>query len=140
LTKTLSCGAVIYRKVQGRVVFLLLKHTNGNHWSLAKGHTESGETEVQTALREIDEETGLRVKLKPGFREAIRYSPSSGVEKTVVFFLAKARGKHLRLQKSEILNGVWLELDDALKLISHKDTAEVLRRALKYLVVAQDRE
>jgi len=134
LTKTRSCGAVIYRKIQGRVVFLLLKHTNGNHWSLAKGHVEAGESEVQTALREIDEETGLSVKLKPGFREAIRYSPSEGVEKTVVFFLAKARSKHPKLQKSEILNGVWLELDDALKLISHKDTAEVLRRALKHLI------
>ena len=134
MTKTISCGAVIYRKVQGRVVFLLLKHTNGNHWSLAKGHTEPGETEVKTALREIDEETGLSVKLRPGFREAIRYSPMTGVEKTVVFFLAKARGKRLKLQKSEILNSVWLEHDDALKLITHKDTAEVLKRALKFLV------
>jgi 8-oxo-dGTP pyrophosphatase MutT (NUDIX family) len=136
VTKTLSCGAVIYRKAQGRVLFLLLKHTNGNHWSLAKGHTEPGETEVQTALREIDEETGIRVKLKPGFREAIRYSPATGVEKTVVFFLAKAQGKRLKLQKSEILNGVWLELDDALRLITHKDTAEVLRRALKHLLTS----
>ena len=135
MTKTLSCGAVIYRKHQGRVLFLLLKHVNGNHWSLAKGHTEAGESEVQTALREVDEETGLTVKLKPGFREAIRYSPSSGVEKTVVFFLAKSRGKKPKLQKSEILNAVWLELDDALKLISHKDTGEVLRKARIFLDV-----
>jgi len=134
MTKTLSCGAVIYRKTQGRVFFLLLKHVNGNHWSLAKGHAEPGETEVQTALREIDEETGLKVKLRPGFREAIRYSPSTGVEKTVVLFLAKARGKKLSLQKSEISNGVWLELDDGLRLVTHRDTGEVLRRALKFLL------
>ena len=133
MTKTLSCGAVIYRKSQGRVLYLLLKHSNGNHWSLAKGHTEPGETEVQTALREIEEETALSVKLRPGFREAIGYSPSTGIQKTVVFFLAKARGKKLKLQKSEILNAVWLELEDALKLISHKDTAEVLRRAERHL-------
>ena len=134
MTKTLSCGAVIYRKIQGRILFLILKHTNGNHWSLAKGHTEFGESEIQTAVREIDEETGLRVKFKPGFREAIRYSPSPGVEKTVVFFLAKARGKKLTLQRSEISNGIWVELEDSLKLISHKDTAEVLRRAQAYLI------
>lgn len=133
MTKTLACGAVIYRKSRGSVHFLLVKHTNGNHWSLAKGHAEPGESEVQTALREIDEETGLSVKLKPGFREAIRYSPSPEVDKTVVFFLAKAQGKKLKLQKSEILNAVWLELDDALKLITHRDTAEVLRRALAFL-------
>lgn len=133
--KTLACGAVIYRKDRGRIHFLLLKHANGSHWSLAKGHTEPGETEIQTALREIDEETGLKVKLKQGFREAIRYSPSAGIEKTVVFFLAKAKGKKLKLQKSEILNAAWLELDDALKLVSHKDTAEVLRRALNFLTL-----
>lgn len=133
MTKSLSCGAVIYRKSQGRVLYLILKHANGGHWSLAKGHTEAGESEVQTALREIDEETGLRVKLRPGFREAIRYSPSPDVEKTVVFFLAKARGKKVTLQKSEILNAVWLELEDALKLISHRDTGEVLRRAQAFL-------
>lgn len=132
--KTLSCGAVIYRKVQGRVLFLILKHANGGHWSLAKGHTEPGESEIQTALREIDEETGLRVKLRPGFREVIRYFPSNEVEKTVVFFLAKAKGKKVKPQESEILNAVWLELDDALKLITHKDTAEVLRRGLKHLI------
>lgn len=134
MIKTLSCGAVIYRRSQGRVQYLLLKHLNGNHWSLAKGHTEAGESEVQTALREVDEETGLSVKLKPGFRETIRYSPAAGVEKTVVFFLAKARGKKIRLQKSEIVNSAWLELEDSLKLISHKDTAEVLRKAQVFLL------
>lgn len=133
MTKTLSCGAVIYRRNQGRVLYLLLKHVNGNHWSLAKGHTEPGESEVQTALREIDEETGLSVKLRPGFRQAIVYCPSAGVEKTVVFFLAKASKKKLKLQKSEIGNSAWLELDDALKLISHKDTGEVLRQAEAFL-------
>lgn len=131
--KSRACGAVIYRKRQGRILFLVLKHANGGHWSLAKGHVAGEETEVQTALREIDEETGLEVKLKPGFREVIRYSPSAGIDKTVIFFLAKARTKKLRLQKSEILNAAWLELGDALLLISHKDTGMVLRRAQDFL-------
>ena len=125
---------MIYRKAGGKILFLILKHTNGNHWSLAKGHTEPRESELQTAIREISEETGLAVKFKTGFREVIRYSPSPGIEKTVVFFLAKARAKKVRLQKSEISNGIWVELDDAAKLISHKDTTEVLRRALTYLL------
>jgi len=133
MTRTLACGAAIYRKHRGTVLFLLVKHVNGHHWSLAKGHTEAGETEVETALREIDEETGLAVKLRPGFREEIHYSPSPGISKTVVFFLAKARGKKLRLQKSEIRHAVWLELDDALKLVSHPDTGQVLARAQAFL-------
>ncbi len=89
---------------------------------------------MQTAIREIDEETGLRVKFKPGFREAIRYSPAPGIEKTVVFFLAKARGKKLKLQRSEISNGIGWNWTTPRKLVSHKDTAEVLRRACRFLV------
>jgi 8-oxo-dGTP pyrophosphatase MutT (NUDIX family) len=128
-----SFGAVVYRKKHGRVFFLLLKHTSGNHWSLAKGHAEPGESEVQTALREIKEETGLKVKLKPGFRAEIRYNPHAGVDKVVVFFLAKTDRKKLKLQDDEISNACWLELDDALKLISHYDTGEVLRQASVHL-------
>ena len=54
-----SCGAVVLRKNQGRLQVLLIKHINGGHWAFPKGHVERGETEEQTALREIKEETGL---------------------------------------------------------------------------------
>lgn len=128
-----SCGAVVYLKKGGRILYLLLKHRSGNHWSLAKGHTEPGESETQTALREILEETGLTVELKPGFRTQIHYSPYPGVEKDVVFFLAKSSKKKLTLQKKEIIHAVWLELEDALKLIPHFDTAQVLQRAEEFL-------
>ena len=115
------------------MLFLLLKHTSGNHWSLAKGHAQSGETEEQTARREIREETGLEVTVRAGFRATQRYSPRAGVEKTVVFFLAKAGSKKLKLQDQEISNACWLELEDALKLVSHADTGEVLREGKKHL-------
>ena len=58
-----SCGAVVLRKNQGRLQVLLIKHINGGHWAFPKGHVEPGETEEQTALREIKEETGLSVTL-----------------------------------------------------------------------------
>lgn len=136
-TKTKACGAVIYRKLQGRTVFLVLKHASGNHWALAKGHVEEGETEIETAQREILEETGLEVRFQSGFRETIRYSPSPGIDKTVVFFLAKAKKKSkVHLQKSEILNHAWLELADALLLVSHKDTGEVIKSAQRFLLEA----
>ena len=128
-----SFGAVVYRRRKGRVLFLLLKHNSGNHWSLAKGHAEPGETEEQTARREILEETGLGVTFRAGFRVHQRYSPRPGVEKTVVFFLAKAASKKLKLQDAEISNACWLELEDALKLVSHTDTGEVLRQGKKHL-------
>ena len=54
-----SCGAIVYRKFHGNIELLLIKNQNGGHWSFPKGHVEEGETEEQTAVREIMEETGI---------------------------------------------------------------------------------
>ena len=54
-----SCGAVVFRKYHGNIELLLIKHVVGGHWSFPKGHVEAGESERQTALREVREETGL---------------------------------------------------------------------------------
>ena len=86
-----SCGAVIFRQEDGGRYYLVLKSTQG-HWTLCKGHVEGDETERETAIREIREETGLAVGFVDGFREVIAYSPRPGVTKDVVFFLARARG------------------------------------------------
>ena len=84
-----SCGAVIFRQEDGGRYYLVLKSTQG-HWTLCKGHVEGDETERETAIREIREETGLAVGFVDGFREVITYSPKPGVTKDVVFFLARA--------------------------------------------------
>ena len=57
-----SCGALVYRITQnGQKELLFIKHRHGTHWSFPKGHMEEGENEVQTALREVKEETGLDI-------------------------------------------------------------------------------
>ena len=61
MTLEKSCGAIVFRKFHGNVEILLIKHANGGHWSFPKGHVEEGETEVETATREIFEETGISV-------------------------------------------------------------------------------
>ena len=61
MKKEKSCGAVIYKFEENEVYVLLLKHNLG-HWSFAKGHVEAGETEVETAKREVKEEVGLDIE------------------------------------------------------------------------------
>ena len=56
LVKEKSCGAVIYKVENGKVYYLLLKMNYG-HTSLCKGHQEEGESDEETAIREIKEET-----------------------------------------------------------------------------------
>ena len=67
-----SCGALVYRITQnGQKELLFIKHRHGTHWSFPKGHMEEGENEVQTALREVKEETGLDIDLEGDFRPSV---------------------------------------------------------------------
>jgi len=82
-----SCGAVIFRRTDVWNV-LLIRHNKGRHVSFPKGHVEPGETESQTAEREILEETGLRVRVDKRFRAENRYNIRPDTQKLVVIFAA----------------------------------------------------
>ena len=79
---------------------------------------EAGESERQTALREVREETGLTgIKLMDGFRESVEYSPKPGV-KQVVYFLGTTEQEKLIRQEEEIGEIVWAPLSRAAELVS----------------------
>ena len=62
-----SCGAVVFRKTDSGLRFLLIKNRRSANWGFPKGHVENFESAEQTAKREVLEETGLRIRLMPGF-------------------------------------------------------------------------
>ena len=105
-----SCGAIVYRKFHGNTEILLIKHVNSGHWSFPKGHVEFGETEVETALREVKEETGIDIIIDPTFREIVSFSPKKGTQKTVVYFIGKARHTDYTPQEEEIAEIRWVEI------------------------------
>lgn len=122
-----SCGAVIYRNT-GRegIKILLVKNHNGKCWTFPKGHVELNESEKQTALREIKEETGLSVTIEPNFRQTSIYRPYGKIKKYVVFFLARASESSVIMQKNEIDYYLWVSIDDAMKLCSHDNDTKIL--------------
>ena len=67
MTYEKSCGGIVYRKFHGNTEILLIKHIKSGYWSFPKGHVENGETEEETAKREIKEETGIDVYIDSGF-------------------------------------------------------------------------
>lgn len=75
-----SCGAVIYWRDGEALKVLLVRNKNGRYWSFPKGHMEVGETEHQTALREVREETGLNVRILSGYRQLSDYSPFGNIK------------------------------------------------------------
>ena len=128
-----SCGAVIFREDEkSRRFYLILKSTKG-HTTLCKVHVERNETEHETAEREIKEETGLAVDFLDGFREVITYSPSRGVTKDVVFFLARVSGGTLACQPEEVADARFLPFDPALAALDHASDRAVLQEAHRFL-------
>jgi len=127
-----SCGAVVYKMKNNEPLFLI-EHMRKGHISIPKGRVERNETEEETAIREIREETNLEVNLDTGFRETITYSPRKNVIKDVIFFIAEARSGEMRNQESEVIKLEWLPLDQALEIITFDQDKEVLRHAKEYI-------
>ena len=128
-----SCGAVVYRFQDGRL-FFLVEHMIQGHTSIPKGHVEGNETEAETAVREIREETNLRVRLDTAFRRETRYSPYEGIEKQVVFFAAEALSSDMKNQESEVSSLEWLPSEEAAPAMTYDSDREVLSQAETYLL------
>ena len=124
-----SCGALVFRKFHGNTELLLIKHANGGHWSFPKGHVEPGETEIQTAQREIKEETGIDVIIDPSFREVVSYFPKKDVKKDVIYFVARAKSFSFTPQEEEISQIKWVELDRVHQLLTYDNDKQLVNKA-----------
>jgi len=124
-----SCGAIVYRKSHGNTEILLIKHVNSGHWSFPKGHVESGETEIETALREIKEETGIDVIIDPSFRETVSYFPKKDTQKEVVYFIGKAKNFEFIPQKEEIAQIKWVDIGHAASVLTYENDKNIVSKA-----------
>ena len=124
-----SCGAIVYRRFHGNIEILLIKHINSGHWSFPKGHVEGDETELETARREIKEETGLDVILDQTFRETVSYSPRRDTQKVVVYFLALARNYDYVPQEEEIAEIRWVDIGRASHMLTYENDKTIVNKA-----------
>lgn len=127
-----SCGAVVYKEAGGRRLYLI-ERTRSGHTSIPKGHVEGSETELQTALREIKEETNLNVAIDEGFRFFTHYTTRKGLDKEFVVFTAVPLSEELKPQESEVSELVWMEFKDALAALEYEAHKEALIKAEEYL-------
>lgn len=125
-----SCGAIIIYKVSDdNHKVLLVKNHNGRYWSFPKGHVEKGETEEETAIREIKEETGLDVEIVESFREVSDYCPFGRIKKRVVFFMAQTFSTDVKVQKEEIDSYIWVDLNDVHNKCTYDNDLRVIQKA-----------
>jgi 8-oxo-dGTP pyrophosphatase MutT (NUDIX family) len=135
MTHEKSCGAIVYRKHHGNIEILLIKHVNSGHWSFPKGHTEPDESEMDTARREIMEETGIDVIIDPTFRETVTYYPRKETKKIVVYFLAKAKNYSYNPQAEEIAEIRWVDVGHATSVLTYENDKSIVNKAKKAINV-----
>lgn len=138
--KEISAGGVVYRKNEDKIELLLIEDRYMKA-SLPKGKQEDGETIEETALREIEEETGIIGKIiKP--LETIHYNyfhPSLGlIQKEVHYYLVEAISGQLKPQIEEINKVDWLtseELWQKQKSYGYENNLSVIKKACQFLGV-----
>ena len=142
MKKEISCGCVIFDKATHSKV-LIVYEKNRNFWGFPKGHIEKGETETQTALREVKEEVGLDVKiLDEKYRYAINYIiEDKQVDKTSVFYIAEPVDDNIRItnQEAEIEDSKWVTVDEAFDILTFDNYKEVLKKALEVLNIEREK-
>lgn len=129
-----SCGAVVYRRINDEIRYLLIKNRRSTHWGFPKGHVEKGETFEQTAMREVLEETGIHIQILPQFASKSEYTIQGKVEKTVTIYLAKTADTQTTIQREEIEDYIWLNYDKAMETLRFINDRNILQSAHDFLV------
>lgn len=124
--KEKCCGCLIIKNDK----ILLVYEKDPKFWGFPKGHVEEGETEVETALREVKEETDLDVKIDESKRYVITYVIKDNIEKTCVFFKAYPLSDNIKMQPSEIAKTKWCDKDEALSLIKYDNLKNILKEVM----------
>ena len=130
-----SCGAVIFIKKEDQIKYLLLNYGAG-HWDFVKGNVEFNETEKETVLRELKEETAIiDAKFLEGFKETIAYfyrRQGLTVHKEVVFFIIETHTEKVEIS-FEHIGYIWLDYKRAMEKLTFKNAKDVLLKAHDFL-------
>jgi len=115
-------GCVVYRNDEDRVRFLVISSSTGEHWVLPKGHIDPGEAPETTALRELEEETGVLGEIiRPLSVQAFFIGEN---EIVIQYFLVHMTGSKVALENRELL---WEDLKTAREKLSFVEGKQALK-------------
>lgn len=112
---------------------MLIKNKRSANWGFPKGHVEEGESNEDTARREVLEETGLHIAILPEFKSRSEYTIQGRIEKTVIIYIASTKDTRTVIQPEEIEDYIWLSYDNAYKTLNYENDKAILKKAKAYL-------
>lgn len=126
-----SAGGVVYRWGEGGLEILLCGQRQPLTWRLPKGMKSKGEKLEETAIREVEEETGLKVKIEGKIGIIKYWFTQEGVRyhKEVHFFLMTPYGGDIELHDPEFDIVGWFPLEEACRLLTYKNEVEIIKKA-----------
>ena len=129
-----SCGAVAFTTIDGEIKYLLISNLQGI-FGFPKGHVEGNETEAETALREVYEETNLRIKLIEGFRATDEHviPQKKDTIKQITYFLGVFENQEVIYQKEELSGAYLVSYAEAMELFQCESSRRILTEANAYL-------
>ena len=122
----------MFTEKDGERRYLLIKNESG-HIGFPKGHIDYGETELDTAKREVREETGFELVTFGDFRKEYTYLTREKSVKTGVFFIGHYEYREPVIQEDEILDDWLLPYNKAMELLNFPEDRELLTRAEEYI-------
>ena len=125
---------MVFRKINEDYRYLLIRNRRSSNWSFPKGHVEAGESQEDTAMREVLEETGLHINIIPGFISKSQYSIQNKIQKTVQLYVATTNDTQTRIQAEEIEDYIWLTYENALRSLKFENDKTILTDAREFLL------
>lgn len=128
-----SFGIIALKKQNDSWFTFLVQLKSGNHWGFPKGHANISETAKEAAKRELKEESNLEVKtfldVKPLFEQYQITRDSKTVVKKVYYYPALVDGD-VKIQKNEIIEGSWVELEKAENQITYPQSKSLVNQIM----------
>ena len=127
-----TCGSVMFTYKDNERLYLLIKNESG-HIGFPKGHIELDESEEQTAVREVFEETGIKAEIIDSFRMEYQYITHDNTHKTCVYFMSEYPYRKAEIQESEISQSWLVGFDEAMELLNFPQDRVILDAVEKRL-------
>ena len=133
-----SAGGVVFKEEKGQTLILVAQHSQHHGWVFPKGligDHKKGEAKEETALREVEEETGVVAKIIKPLTPVTYWYVFEGekIKKTVYYFLMEFLSGDISKHDREMENVEWIEPDGILDRLSYKSDKEVWQEARKLI-------